>query len=219
VEHEVTEITAGYRFVLTYNLVYQGSGIPKLATHIDREKAELEETFALWRAGYDTSMDGCPEMLAYVFEHRYPSATLKYKRLKGNDRLRGEYLKEMCEKYGFIFGLASLEKGIEGDCVGQCYGDDGDAWRELYYAKEQEPKIHAIDEVREEWIKLRVVVDQGGIEIASDVPFDEHRIVQTDPFADDPDFEDWSGPTGNEGVSTTHYYRKTVCVLLFPQSP
>ena len=116
---------------------------------------------------------------------------------------------ESCGKYGLTFWLASLEYGVEGECAEQ-YGDPEDAWRELYFAKEEEPDIHYIDDVHDTWLKLLVVVDQQGIAITCDVPFEERRIVQKDPFGHDPDFEEWSGPTGNEGVTSTHYYRRTV---------
>lgn len=40
--------------------------------------------------------------------------------------------------------------------------------------------------------------------------FDEENFIQIDPLEGDPDDEDCSGYTGNEGVSTTHFYHRTV---------
>jgi hypothetical protein len=49
-----------------------------------------------------------------------------------------------------------------------------------------------------------------GTELLDEVPLSESHIVQKDPFLDGPDEEEFSGPTGNQGVSATHYYRRSV---------
>ena len=57
-------------------------------------------------------------------------------------------------------------------------------------------------------------MDLHGTELAGDLKFDMETLIQNDPFRDvSPDEEDYSGFTGNEGVSTTHFYRKTVSHL------
>jgi hypothetical protein len=54
-------------------------------------------------------------------------------------------------------------------------------------------------------------VELDGTEVAKDLEFDEESFIQVDALADeDPDDEDYSGFTGNEGVSTTHFYHRTV---------
>jgi len=53
-----------------------------------------------------------PERLDYLFGNRYSSSTLQFDALKGNDRLRGEYLKELCETHGFVFWLVSVGRKV-----------------------------------------------------------------------------------------------------------
>ena len=47
--------------------------------------------------------------------------------------------------------------------------------------------------------------------MAQDIEFPEGSFIESDPLDGKPDSEDYSGYTGKEGVSATHFYRKTVC--------
>jgi len=62
------------------------------------------------------------------------------------------------------------------------------------------------------------VVELDGREVAKDMECNEKEMfIQTDPFEEvEPDDEDYSGFTGNEGVSATHFYRRTVSHPLPP---
>jgi hypothetical protein len=60
------------------------------------------------------------------------------------------------------------------------------------------------------------VVDLNGVTVAEDYSINETDFVEDFPFDDrDPDDEDYSGFTGNEGVSATHWYRDSVsnCII------
>jgi hypothetical protein len=71
--------------------------------------------------------------------------------------------------------------------------------------------LHTITDIENEWLYLNHIVDLDGTKLFDEIPLSESQIVQEDPFAGDPDEEkDFSGPTGNSGVSATHYYRRSV---------
>jgi len=71
--------------------------------------------------------------------------------------------------------------------------------------------IHDIVEEFDSSICLKKVVDLEGSTIAEGLDFDEDYFMKEDPFDGlEPDDEDYSGFTGNEGVSTTHFYHHTV---------
>jgi len=54
-----------------------------------------------------------------------------------------------------------------------------------------------------------------GTEVEKDLSFDEELFIQADPFEnEEPDDEEYSGFTGNEGVSATHFYHRTVSSVL-----
>jgi hypothetical protein len=207
VTHEVKPVTDGYRFIITYNLVYAGPGTGQLAADLGNEKRALQGLMASWKASYDGREHGCPNMLAYMIEYKYTDANLRMQQLKGNDRLRVEHLKDVCAQNGFLVWLANIEYVIDGECL-----DEGDDWYELYWKarRGEEPTCHTIQEVHEKSLGLTRVVDLDGSQITENVPLNEDDIVQQEPFSGDPHDEDWSGPTGNQGVSATHFYHNTV---------
>lgn len=170
---------------------------------------KLENTLTFWKQGFKNNISGCPATLAYIFEYLYTEQTLSCAGLKAGDATRAECLRDLCEKHGFLFFLAKLEHGVEGECDGD---ESEGAWADMYQRarRNEEPDLHNITEVTHEWLKLQHIVKLDGTTILQDAPCDWRQIVQKDPFAGDPTFEDFSGPTGNSGVSTAHYYHRTV---------
>jgi hypothetical protein len=149
-------------------------------------------------------------VLVYILEYLYTTPSLSYYGLKGGDGLRGHCLAELCEKHGFEFFLAELERGVD-STYGHENNNEG-AWEEMYRRSihNLEPEIHMITEVEDEWLNLNHVVDLEGTKLLYKVLLSELQIMQKDPFAGDPDGEDFSGPTGNSGVSATHYYHRSM---------
>ena len=58
------------------------------------------------------------------------------------------------------------------------------------------------------------MIDQNRATVAKNVDFEARDIAQGNIFKRAPDDEDYSGCTGNEGVSTTHFYHDTVALLV-----
>lgn len=68
--------------------------------------------------------------------------------------------------------------------------------------------IHSIFNLIDSSFILQKVVGMDGSVAALELPYDEANVMQKD--LGKPDHEDFSGPTGNEGVTTTHFYNRTV---------
>jgi hypothetical protein len=219
VKHEITEVTSGYRFVLTYNLINTNPEKPaKVPIELSSKIGELEDVLLFWKHSYREKASGCPTVLAYILEYLYTEQSLSYPGLKGYDHLRCECLLDLCKKHGFIIYLAKLERRVDGEC-----GDEDNeeyAWSEMYWRarRNEEPDVHYITEVSEEWLELQYIVELDGTKLLDFVPLSESQIVQDDPFDSDPDEEEFSGPTGNSGVSATHFYHRSVSpdFLLLP---
>jgi hypothetical protein len=78
------------------------------------------------------------------------------------DRLLSrQCLAELCEKLGFEFFLAELEREVNGNCDGE--DNDEGAWENMYWRSvhNQEPKIHTITDIENQWLYLshNVVAD------------------------------------------------------------
>lgn len=209
-KHEITEVTSGYRFVLIYNLININPEKPaSVPIELSSTMGELEDVLLLWKDNYKKRATGCPTVLAYLLEHLYTEQTLSYPGLKGYDRLQGESLFALCKKHGFCFYLAKLERRVNGECGDENNDED---WQEMYWRafNNEEPTLHNITEVSEEWLRLQYIVEEHGAKLLDTVPFSESQIIQENAFDRDPDEEEFSGPTGNEGVSATHFYHQSV---------
>ncbi|MCJ1249247.1 hypothetical protein MMC30_006470 [Trapelia coarctata] len=148
-------------------------------------------------------------MLAYTTEHKYTDANSHLDRLKGRDRATVQCLRYACEKQGFCLFLANLEHTIVGGYSrGYYYGDNKEDESEGWKDNDGDEGIsdyHEIGDVYETYLKLKTVFSASGLKIAEDVPIKETDIAQVEPFARNPDKEDYSGYTasrnsiGNDG--------------------
>lgn len=242
-KHEVTEVTSGYRWVLTYNLIYSGHVYePLSAADNTRDARFLTAVFNKWRKDInsdendvDTS-DPPPEELIYLLDHQYTDESLSFSALKGKDLVKAQLLKDVCDQTDCCLYLASLERRVYGvveDDYDEYYGrgfgyyddeksEDGDSEDEN---SEDEPRdrsedrpthryasdFHEIIEECDKSLELKRIVDFDGQVVGTEFDVDEDNIIQDEPFKDrEPDEEDFEGYTGNEGASTTHWYRNTV---------
>lgn len=137
-------------------------------------------------------------VLGYLLEHQYTAASLCVDGLKGHDRQVIANIRDICDQEGMCLYLANLDLRIEGGC------DEDD--------EDEEDDYHEIIEEVDRTVTLKRVVQLDGIDVAHDLDFDESLFVQNRPLTDQaPDREeDYSGYTGNEGVSATHFYHRTV---------
>ncbi|KUJ09541.1 uncharacterized protein LY89DRAFT_787848 [Mollisia scopiformis] len=201
VTHEVCPVTEGRRLVLTYNLIHTTLSSRELGAHTNVATAQLKLVLKTWEEtlGFDQDM---PKALAFLLEHQYTDSSLCYDGLKGRDKNVGAHLRECCSEVGFISYLASFELSVEGGC-----DEDGGGWRSSSY--------HEIIEEVDRTTTLKRVVELDGLEVAKDLDFNENDFVQDNPFNGmPPDDEDYSGFTGNEGVSATHFYHRTVAIIV-----
>jgi hypothetical protein len=209
VKHEITPVISGHRLVLTYNLI---SSNPRETTPVSFavQKEQLSRAIGNWKEKFEQNARDCPKVLVYILNHLYTKSSLSYAQLKGGDNAIGQCLDEVCAKYNFLFLLAQVEHEETGRCWGE--SNEESEWEEMYWRarNNQEPEIHTIHDPEEEWTDLKNIVNLEGKQALERAALDPSQIVQEDPFSDQADKEDFSGPTGNEGVTATHYYHRSV---------
>ncbi|ERF75102.1 hypothetical protein EPUS_07791 [Endocarpon pusillum Z07020] len=240
VTHEVKPVTGGYRLVLIYNLVQTSSGPTATASASTDSKSKLKSVLSQWSAVCNQENPDIPRMLAYKLSYKYSKSSLSFEALKGSDHVKFRYLLDACNDQNFLVYLAHIEKEVTGGCDeseywdrcggGGYYGYDEDSADEDTEEEDQSYRTkasikdkkdlggcHEIIDLVDSSIQLTRVIDRNRKEIAKTVDFDVEDIAQGDIFERAPDGEDFTGYTGNEGVSTTHFYHDTV-VLLLPQT-
>ncbi|KAK2764503.1 hypothetical protein FQN54_009198 [Arachnomyces sp. PD_36] len=213
ITHEIKPVTSGYRFVLTYNLIQNGTGDPPLAEDAENKKAALQKIISTWKDINDRKPSECPGGLVYMLDHSYTKANIGFNQLKGQDMIRVRYLQEVCGQNSFSVFLVNIERVVVSHCEGEYTEDD---WPELYErgVRDVEGYIHRTDMPEREKISMALVLRPDDTIKLQDVPLNRKDIVQRRAFPGNPDKEDWEGPTGNEGVETTHYYRKSAALLI-----
>ena len=225
VTHEIQPITSGYRLVLVYNLIKAPGGCGPSASSLATQRRELTSIIKDWNDASNAGDKYVPEALMYKLDHKYTDANISLQALKGLDKVKADYLKEACAEVGLCFYLASMQFEREGGCdedEDEYDDEDDDEDDEDEDEAEDEDEdcgkdrgrlssdFHEIEELVDEKLSLRRMVDLEGNVLAHRIRLDEGDIVQEEPFARDPDKEDYSGYTGNEGVSATHWYNDTV---------
>lgn len=201
---KVKPILSGYRVVLTYNLVHTGPSVMPGLGLKDQEKQSDALRTILSRWSTDGDMH---EYLVYILDHEYTDANLRLDHLKGEDRKRIGALARVCHETDFVLYFSLLEKTVSGSVEDGGYG---------YGGSYGGGGTHEIDEVYDESLSLTKVFELDGTELATSLRIHEDAIVQESPFEDrDPDDEDFEGWTGNEGASSTHWYRDAVRIRTF----
>ncbi|KAI1503714.1 hypothetical protein F5X99DRAFT_406714 [Biscogniauxia marginata] len=104
VTHEVTELTAGYRLILTYNIILT-TGNASSTSLFASQQNQLRTLLTEWRASeYDV------EQQLYVLEHQYTPSSLSLRNLKGQDRAVCQALHRICSSNGFLLLFAKVTK-------------------------------------------------------------------------------------------------------------
>lgn len=170
-----------------------------MAASSNNSLAALRAAFRTWNETLENREEDLKVPIATLLEHKYTEASLQLDGLKGKDKQVGSLLRQVCEEFGFCFYLANFEKTISGGC------DEND-----YVGRRG---VHEIDELIDDRTTLLKIVELDGTELGKNLNFeDEAHMDRSDTFTKRvrPDKEEYSGYTGNEGVSTTHFYRRTV---------
>lgn len=197
---EFKPLESGYRLMLEYDLIVPSlAKLPSLA-HVYREKDKLRDLLAAWNDNVKkdkaTNSSNFPTLLAYICDTHYGSPAPSLGVLQGQDRLRAACLRDICCKIDMGLYIANLNRTVSGFCESHHrsrYGDDDDQ--------------HYISMVDDDEITLSGMVEVNGGAVASDISLEEEEhFVQSEPFEDGPDDEDYEDYHGN----VTHYYRKTV---------
>lgn len=189
--------------MLVYNLIQDSHVSSPSAALTVGEKNALGNVLRSWHKASKEGRNGVPKSLVYSLDYQYTDASLSLQTLKGEDRVKAEFLREACADAGVCFYLASMEHTKYGSVENNFYDDDSE--------EDDSAHHHALEDVIEEHLSLKRIVDLRGHLLARNVAINEEDIVEEDPFdGRDPDREDYEGYTGNAGASATHWYHDTV---------
>ncbi|KAK8184730.1 hypothetical protein BKA81DRAFT_427492 [Phyllosticta paracitricarpa] len=99
VQHEVTEVMAGHRLALTYNLIRPEWG---LSSGLRQENLLLKKTLESWRKACNREDFWRKHFFVFPFEHQHSLTNLGFHKLKGKDLAQARALQNHCEASGLI---------------------------------------------------------------------------------------------------------------------
>ncbi|KAG9599234.1 hypothetical protein KCU86_g2691, partial [Aureobasidium melanogenum] len=186
--HEVQEVTSGYRWVLTYNLVQ--TEFEHLNSTASAEQ-KFRGIFTEWNK-INKNGSGEADRIIYQLDHKYTDASIRLQTLKGSDLLKSQLLFSVGNQMGYALYLASLEKQVHYSAESGYHG-----YRSRYDDEEEggsDGEVHAIEDVLEESRTLTRVVDPDGLVVITDLAIEEEDILQEEPYEDcDPDEHEYEG--------------------------
>ncbi|KAI1909833.1 hypothetical protein LOZ61_004759 [Ophidiomyces ophidiicola] len=188
VTHEIKPVKSGYRMVITYNLIHDGPGDTPSFVLVD---PNLETAMKGWISEAESGRGLAPELLLYMLSHENPTSRLKFESMKEKDDSHVAQLRSVCKVLDTTLYLGTVERQADGGC---------DEYDDFPIGTEN-CEYHEIIDVCYEKTVLGNVVHLDGTKA-----FDSSDIGT--------DSENYSGYTGNEGVSATHFYRRTVVVIV-----
>ncbi|KAI9103106.1 hypothetical protein DFS34DRAFT_646489 [Phlyctochytrium arcticum] len=216
VSHEVLPVTSGYRWVLTFNLATSATVLGPsfdLPPGLDDIQKALRKWLEFRKCD---EWDGSLYSPYYILEHSYTEANISLNALKGVDRLRMQALKRACEAENVSLYFGIVEKSETGSCEEDYYPS---RYNRYNY---DDPSWHAFIEVYESNYSVQKLVTTDGQLVLQNVnplwvDISGSNSMQNfknplDGFARGE--EDYSGYTGNEGVTATHWYRATVAIIV-----
>lgn len=183
---EFKPLGSGYWLMLEYDLIVPSTAKRPSPTHLYSEKDKVKALLAAWshsvKKDQATHNHNFPTLLAYICDSHYESESLSLKVLQGDDRLRAACLKDLCSQLGMGLYIADLKRSRSGFC-------------ESDLRSYREDDHHYIDTEDEDDVDLIDLVDLDGNPVACGpsldfIEVDEH-FIQSDPFGDDPDEEEY----------------------------
>jgi hypothetical protein len=210
--HEVLPITTGCRLTVVYNLMRKGKGPTPEPPSYEHQQAEVAAVLQAWAARQQSSATGsqfesdAPTKLIYPLDHAYTPAELGFDTLKGADAAVAGVLVAAAPRADCDVHLALLS--IEESGIAEYAADSGSR-----RSRWSEPELEA-GEVIDRHVALSEWRRPDGSRPAlGELPIAEEELSPPDAFDDmEPDEEEFSEATGNEGASFERTYSRAALV-------
>lgn len=240
-QHEVRPVKAGYRIVLTYNLMLVGD--ETTAASFETEPAMIDALAARLREHFETSRPSRswekdaplrepPNRLVYLLDHQYTERGFGWQRLKGSDAARVAALRAAgeCTDCEMMLALAEIQEtwsAMEEGWGEPWYGrgryrrwirDEDEEWYVDDEPRVDGPDRYTLDDLLDWSIELKIWVPpsrEKAEPIVGRVDVDE--VCATTPTAAiAPYASEYEGYMGNYGNTMERWYRRAA-LLLWPR--
>ncbi|KAF2122089.1 hypothetical protein BDV96DRAFT_682102 [Lophiotrema nucula] len=209
--HEIKPIESGVRLAMTFNLYLNHNDVPRIRYLEAGERAfdRLKGVLESWECS--STRPGRPYTLMYILDHKYPLADLTLNALKGNDHMRVDVLKNICDQLGFRIYFALHERYLSCE---QCLEWCGDVPKEADIFMDETFIAHVKTLEGRDVLQTSPSEHTGrGHRLAHlEVVYDE--ITQLNAFDRIADETGEHGFQGNSHSGAEYWYRDTVVVII-----
>ena len=194
-QHEICEVTEGYRLCLIYNLVSRAAqAVPPAIPSEDNSDAvaEVVKIISEW-----TADENGPSITLHLLDHKYCEASLSFSTLKNKDRAVADVLLNARKQVNFDLYLTIVQKIEQWNGGDGCYGSCGDYILDELVSSD----LTVYDSITPSGKRERVEVTEkqlNGFMTTDDVEADEELIAEA---------------TGNEGATIDKTYFRTFLLV------
>lgn len=220
--HSVLPVTSGYRFALSYNMIYKG---PAAVPRLPNTQSQIEELRLVLRTWNRNTNDlDSPKLVGWMLDHQYSEQALnsqKIEALKGADKYRGLALLDLAKELGFEFYLAQMEYQKTGTVVDDGYNGYGYRRRRGYrgygYDSDGDPEGKTMDDIIEESLTAKNFINcKTGHSLPQDFnpSFEQEDCIPVGYWdEEEPDTKNYEGYTGNAEATLDYWYKRTAIIL------
>jgi hypothetical protein len=227
-QHQVRPVTAGYRVVLTYNLMVDGDMTRAIgsaaAGHLDALAQSIQWFFEspLPRRWAHEPRREPPDRLVYLLDHQYTRRSLAWNRLKNGDAVRAQVLREVARRLNCEIVLSLADVHESWSCEDEEFGYDQYGRRSRWRREYDEDAEHDFDgsetpglvELLDSDIELRHWTGAGGRLEAIAGTVDRDEVCYTKPSVElEPFASEHEGYMGNWGNTVDRWYHRAAVVL------
>lgn len=197
-DHEVKLVKAGYRVVLTYNLIQESNSSDNQNKYLGSAPI-VERISTLLRKQESLSQQ---QPFVFLLDHQYTPESFAKSTLKLNDRYKSSILLEVGEKLGYYSGLCLITSYVNGSP-----GYDG------YIDYEDIDDDSDIDEIYDEYLEVGKWLNPFIPKPTNLAANEDDFISPYDINQGDPIEKDNTGYMGNWGPEIEHWYHYGAVIL------
>jgi len=236
-QHEVKPINTGYRVTLTFNLVLNNSNLyPARTARTDIQNklnTSLKKYFFPEPIPFSTAPDfltqkndnhdkkqantKSPSKFIYLLDHQYTQNSLSWNRLKGDDQIRVDTLRNVAKELQLEYGLAQADVHEIWDCE-----QEHDSWNYNRYATSryeeddyQDDENYLLHELidwdigfKHGFDENKKPVDYQGLKVCHSEICWTKATNELDPFE-----SEYEGYMGNYGNTMDKWYHRAAIIL------
>lgn len=211
-EHELKEVSAGYRVCLVYNLCRVG------AEENPRPVAISDTVEELSKALKTTPFPDPAAPRVVLLDHQYTPANFSIDGLKADDRGRAQALLAAADAAGYVatLGLVTHYRMGELEDDGSYYNN----YRRSYWGNDQEEEKSPGtmgSEIFEETTELMLSGEAGGVSLGTFPISEQDFLIPRKIGEGEPTEQEEEGYTGNAGMTIEYWYHYGA-VALWPRA-